>query len=732
MKKRLLSITLCLCMAVGLLPLLAVRAQAADTKTMAQLKESFPAGRYWNHYVNNYGEDGDMMGTREDFADSVTDSPCSIHGATAGRVGIYDCNCFDGALQCMGFARRLAYGYYGTRVSEWSSDDHLDALKAGDVVQYNFSATSYGHTVWVTSVNGDRITYADCNGQSLGSPANNCKIRWDVPASRSLFYSGTGNYKVYHAPYAAADSAPAGPKTPAWPTDDIEDFYATIYYVKGGNFVEAQGGDGTTYTNVQLSKDSVSINTTDPKRVWFFDKQDDGSYRIVNEWCGWCLDVAGGIAGDEINVATWHVDHGDLPERWYIKQAPDSDDKWYSLVTALAYPSYVMTVCDEGTAEGTNVQLSTTDWKTGNEAQQFNILRLEDHQYQPAKPPMPENVWVRTENGRPTITWSAVPTQSSYIAGVYEVRIKNAETGSVLFSTTQTTTSYTHHSSLPAGEWLAEVRAIDTRYADSSSYYGSDYCSRRFFVDPPCTITLTSAGIGAVTGGGSYRQGDTAVVSAAAGNGYHFVKWTENGSFVSSNARLTLKVERDWVLTAVFEKDAPRDPYPDVPWYEWYYDAVSFVSENGYMSGSEGLFRPEDSMTRAMLAQVLYNRAGRPNSTIGSGFSDVPSNEWYAQAVAWAASRGIANGYENGRFGPDDSVTREQLVTMLWRYAGAPASSRPIFAGDAYQISGFAQTAMRWAVENGIIKGHENGQLDPQGMATRAQAAQMLKNFWGM
>lgn len=722
-------------MAVGLLPLLATRTQAADTKTMAQLKESFPSGKYWNHYVNNYGEDGDTLGTSEHFADSVTGSPCNSHGVTAGQVGIYDCNCFDSAWQCMGFARRLAYGYYGTRVSGWGADDNLGALKAGDVVQYNFSTTSYGHTVWITSVNGDSITYTDCNGQSLGSPANNCKIRWDVPAARNLFYSGTGNYKVYHAPYAAVDSTPAGPQTPAWPTDDIKDFYAIIYYLKGGNFVEAQGGDGTTYTNVQLSKESMPINTIDPKYIWFFDKKDNGSYRIVSEWCGWCLDVAGGIAGDQINVATWHVDHGDPPERWYIKEAPDTDNKWYSLVTALAYPSYVMTVCGGGTAEGTNVQLSTTDWKTGNEAQQFNILKLDDYLYQPAKPPAPENVWVSTENGRTTIMWSAVPAQSNYDIRAYEVRIKNAETGNVLLSLTQSGTSYTHYSDLPAGEWLAEVRSINTKYAGSSSYYGSDYCSRRFFIDPSYTITLTLTGSGAVTGGGSYRQGATAVISAAAGNGYHFVKWTERGNFVSSNARLTLKVEEDRVLTAVFEKNAPapwRNPYPDVSQNKWYYDAVRFVSENGYMNGDKGLFMPENRLTRAMLAQILYKREGTPYIVDVSRFADVSPNMWYSQAIAWAASRGIANGYENGLYGPNDSVTREQLVTMLWRYAGAPTSNSPIYASDAYQISGFARTAMCWAVENGIIKGYENGQLAPQGMVTRAQTAQMLKNFWGI
>lgn len=685
MKKRILSMALCLCVALGALPALSARADAAGTRTMAQLRESFPAGKYWNHYVGKYGEDGDMMGTSEFFADSVTGSPCSIHGVTAGRVGIYDCNCFDGAWQCMGFARRLAYGYYGTRVSTWAVDDNLGALKAGDVVQYSFADGSYGHTVWITAVDGDNITYADCNGESLASTANNCKIRWDVRGVKGLFYSGTGNYRVYHAPYAAADAGPdpAGPRPAAWPTADIGDFYATIYYPAGGSLVEAQGGDGSTYTNVQLSGEGVPIDSTDPKRIWFFDKQDDGSYRVVNEWCGWCLDVSGGRAGDGINVGTWHEDHGGLPERWYIMEVPDSDNKWHSLVTALEYPAYVMCVSDGAAAAGTNVQLSATDWKTGKEAQQFNIVRQKD--YQPAKPPSPADVWVNRDNGKITVTWDAVPAQGSYDIREYEVRFRNAATGVCIDCPRQIGVSYTYGSSLPAGEWSAEVRAINTKYAGSSCCYSSEYCARRFTVD-------------AAPGAGADR-------APTAGFGPEY--GTPDTSYTP------------W-----------GSPYADVSSRAWYYDAVRFASENGLMSGDKGLFRPEDRLTRAMLARILYNKAGQPYMAGGWTFADVPPGVWYSDAVAWAASTGVAGGYGNGLFGPDDGVTREQLAVMLWRYAGSPASSGQVAAGDAGQISGYAQSAMRWAVGNGVITGYGDGRLDPKGPATRAQVARVLQNLW--
>lgn len=111
-------------------------------------------------------------------------------------------------------------------------------------------------------------------------------------------------------------------------------------------------------------------------------------------------------------------------------------------------------------------------------------------------------------------------------------------------------------------------------------------------------------------------------------------------------------------------------------------------------------------------------------------FEDIPGGAWYTEAVRWAASAGIVGGYGNGLFGPDDKITREQLAVMLWRYAGSPAAtSKELRFSDAHQASGWALDALRWAVENGIINGKGSGILDPAGPATRAEAAEMLKNF---
>ena len=173
------------------------------------------------------------------------------------------------------------------------------------------------------------------------------------------------------------------------------------------------------------------------------------------------------------------------------------------------------------------------------------------------------------------------------------------------------------------------------------------------------------------------------------------------------------------------------NPFSDVAEGAWYYDAVRFVSENGLMGGyGNGRFGPNDTLTRAQFAQILFNKEGRPVVNYLLQYGDVATGAWYTEAVRWATSQGVVSGYGNGMFGPNDNITREQLAVMLWRYAGSPAATdKELHFTDADKASGYALEALRWAVENGVMGGYGNGQLAPQGLATRAQVAQMLMNF---
>lgn len=172
-------------------------------------------------------------------------------------------------------------------------------------------------------------------------------------------------------------------------------------------------------------------------------------------------------------------------------------------------------------------------------------------------------------------------------------------------------------------------------------------------------------------------------------------------------------------------------PFSDVKEDSWYSGAVSYVFEKGLMKGIDGSkFAPDDTLSRAMITQILYNKDGNPEPSGSVRFNDVVGGTWYESSVKWAASKGIIGGYPGGDFGPNDYITREQLSVILWRYSGSPQSNADISKfTDASNVSSYAQTALKWAVENGIISGMGDGTLNPAGNASRAQVASVIMRF---
>lgn len=175
--------------------------------------------------------------------------------------------------------------------------------------------------------------------------------------------------------------------------------------------------------------------------------------------------------------------------------------------------------------------------------------------------------------------------------------------------------------------------------------------------------------------------------------------------------------------------------FTDVPSGSWYEDAVRYVVRAGLFYGtSETTFSPDDNMTRAMLVTVLWRLDGLPNPKGTNAFTDIADGQWYTDAVLWASESGIVGGYGDGLFGTNDSITREQLAAILYRYAvvkgydvSQPAEINDY--ADAMSVSEWALEAMRWAVGAGIITGTGNNTLSPAGTAARAQVAAMLTRF---
>src|SRR5699024_2492028 len=146
----------------------------------------------------------------------------------------------------------------------------------------------------------------------------------------------------------------------------------------------------------------------------------------------------------------------------------------------------------------------------------------------------------------------------------------------------------------------------------------------------------------------------------------------------------------------------------------------------------EGVFSPELSLSRAMLATALYQAAGSPAVEGDDGFTDTADGEWYSDAVTWAAQNQVVGGYGNGLFGTNDPITREDMAQMLWNYAGRPVAEVTQPYSDQAQISGYAVTAVAWARERGYMSGQGNNRFNPQADLTRAEAAQALYNSRGL
>ena len=250
-------------------------------------------------------------------------------------------------------------------------------------------------------------------------------------------------------------------------------------------------------------------------------------------------------------------------------------------------------------------------------------------------------------------------------------------------------------------------------------------------------------------------EGETVTITATPDDGYVLdtlsvtaggkeLEVTDNGdgtySFTMPSSKVSITAafaeDPDWV-----DPEQPEEPsttvadiFSDVTPGAWYTDAVQYAYDNGLMTGTSATtFEPNTTTTRGMIVSMLHRLEGSP--AVGSAdFSDVASGDWYADPVAWAASEGIVGGYGDGTFGPNDPITREQMASILYRYAdykGLDVSARASLDAfsDADSVSPWASDVMSWSVSEGIISGMTEDTLAPQGTATRAQVAAMFQRF---
>lgn len=175
-------------------------------------------------------------------------------------------------------------------------------------------------------------------------------------------------------------------------------------------------------------------------------------------------------------------------------------------------------------------------------------------------------------------------------------------------------------------------------------------------------------------------------------------------------------------------------PFKDVASTDWFAGSVKYVYENKLMLGvSDTGFAPKETMTRAMFATVLYRMAGSPSvDGLSVSFKDVKESSWAYNAIVWAYSEGVTKGVGSDMFAPEQSITREELVTMLHRYADTPEISGELSFTDSASVSDWAQAAVLWASQSKIVNGYETGAFGPSDTASRAEMAAVIQRFCAM
>lgn len=203
---------------------------------------------------------------------------------------------------------------------------------------------------------------------------------------------------------------------------------------------------------------------------------------------------------------------------------------------------------------------------------------------------------------------------------------------------------------------------------------------------------------------------------------------------VNENHKISVSFKKAEFSSCEGGDACPSHLLKDVTPAMWHHEYVDFVLERAFMQGiSPTEFAPEQTLSRAMLAQILYNAENNPSFEGKFTYHDVPKSAWYSNAVHW--SYGLINGYGSGYFGPEDAITREQLAAILYRYAekkglDLSASGNLSAYSDGDKISSWAENALKWAIGNKLITGRDNGTLDPSGTASRAEVAAILSRYF--
>ena len=703
------------------LVLLLLGTSKSNATSINDLKSKFPSGKYWNHIVgsgHNYWNGVEDSGSCNN-PDGYTSSPCQYHNGTNAPWGQPDCNSFDAGQECVGFARKLFYDYYGVRATNNMASWYVGTtdLKPGDVLTYNGKGTygSTGHTVWIIGKTSDHYVIADCNW------GNTCQIRWDANLYFSDIYSvksasiapreiydgdsekptlsdihvhsqSIGSDSIRVRVYASDNVGVTKVKFSAWQTGNSATSGTTKWATSMGN-----GYWETTFTKAEAKIVGDNLGCI---RAWAYDAAGnesnyDGIYdfvfgqkvnlgnsfvaRIVSKsYSNYCIGLSGTNNGDDLKLKA--KNQSDDSQLWsFIRNS----DGTYQIINVKANKSFDT---DGGTSakdNGTIMQL----WSyTGSASQMQYVIQSYNGGYRFVPSNQDKVRGVDLKDGK---------AQENQPIIVYQVGSKDNKA--------QTWTLEKVATSISMNVSSTSVKKGETKQL-SVKFNPTDVATKSVKWTTSNSAIATVSSLGVVTG---IKEGNVTITAT-----------TTDGSNKKVICNVTIIM-----------------PFKDVDTTYWAYNSIKYMYDRKYMSGTNSTtFLPESKITRGMVVTILHNMEGQPYLSGKCKFSDVQNpSEWYYSAIKWASANNIVSGYSNGKFGPNDPVTREQLAVILNQYCKYKGKYKSVKAdyskfADSKKISSFAKWGMNWAVGSGIINGSK-GNINPQGNATRAEAATMIYNY---
>ena len=692
----------------------------SSATTVNDLRNKFPNGKYWNHVVgsDHYYAYGDLVDIGScNTPDGYTSSPCHYHSGSPAPYGQVDCTSFDWAQECLGFARKLFYDYYGTYASERIGYPGKTDLKPGDVLTYSADDVDQknGHTVWIIGKTSDHYIIADCNY------GNTCQIRWDV----NLYFSQIKSVKSASiAPWKINDGDTEAPKlsnihvhSQSIGSDSIRvRVYASDNVgVKSVKFSTWQTGNsatsGTTkwatsmgngYWETTFTKAEAKIvgDNLGCIRAWAYDAAGnesnyDGIYDFVfgqkvnlgNSFVArialksdsnYCIGLSGTNNGDDLKLKT--KNQSDDSQLWsFIRNS----DGTYQIINLKANKSFDTDGGEEARDNGTIMQL----WSYVGSAPQMQYV-------------------IQSYNGG----YRFVPTNQDRVRGVdlKDGKVQNNQPIIVYpvgskDNKAQTWTLEKVATSISMNVSSAVVRKGETKQL-SVKLNPTDVANKSIKWTTSNSQIATVSSTGVVKG---IKEGKVTITAT-----------TTDGSNKKATCNVTITL-----------------PFKDLSPSDWEYSAVEYMYNRGYISGTSATtFSSNMKLTRGMLVTILHNMEGKPYVAGKCKFPDVQNTqEYYYSAIKWASVNNIVSGYSNGKFGPDDNITREQLAVILWKYSKYKGTYKTVKADyskftDSKNISSFAKEGMNWAVGTGVITG-SNKKLNPQGYATRSEAVSMIYKY---